>query len=190
MGRSPILQPPRSGMKASPIAWIRGPHSRMGIRESPAWASIAVLGRGLGRLRVQGQVAADGILDHRHSVQLQQGRDNLDVLDLRNVPQHRRFVAQQGCHHRFGNKVLGPTDADAACKRDSAADCQNTTHIPVSLRLLAPKHLQRLQLSIGGRVTEPKYGGAKAAARRAFRAPVPPKQRGATAGPIIRLSGR
>ena len=30
----------------------------------------------------------------------------------------------------------------------TSADCQNTTHIPVSSRLLAPKSLQRLQLSI------------------------------------------
>ena len=42
MGRSPILQPPRSGMKASPIAWIKGPQSRIGMRESPACASMAV----------------------------------------------------------------------------------------------------------------------------------------------------
>ncbi len=41
IGRSPIRQPPRSGMKAWPIRCSSGPHSRIGMRLSPACAAIS-----------------------------------------------------------------------------------------------------------------------------------------------------
>ena len=135
---------------------------------NPGVAGVGVNGRAgrrLGSLGIQGQVPGDRVLLHRDAVQLQQAGDNLDVLDFRHVAQHGRLVAQQGRHHRLGDKVLGPANGDAAGQRDAAADCQNTTHLPVSSRLLAPKSLQRLQPSIGARVTELKYGGRRESGR-------------------------
>src|SRR5699024_4697443 len=41
MGRSPMRQPPRSGMIASPRRCRSGPQNRIGIRELPAWASMS-----------------------------------------------------------------------------------------------------------------------------------------------------
>src|SRR6476620_9267269 len=41
MGRSPIRQPPRSGMKASPSRCSSGPQSSTGTRDEPAWASMS-----------------------------------------------------------------------------------------------------------------------------------------------------
>jgi hypothetical protein len=102
---------------------------------NPGVAGMSVdsgAGRSLGCFRVQSQVPAHRILDHSNAVQLQEGGDDLHVLELRHIPQHRRFVAQQRCHHCLGNEVFRSPDGDAARKRDSAADCQNTTHIPVS----------------------------------------------------------
>jgi hypothetical protein len=104
---------------------------------NPGVAGVGVnrgAGRSLGGFRVQGEVPVDGVLLDCHAVELQEGGDYLHVLDLRHVPQHGRFVAQQRCHHRLGNEVFRSADGDAACQRDAAADCQNTTHIPVSSR--------------------------------------------------------
>src|SRR5215218_3420493 len=41
MGRSPIRQPPRSGMNASPRRCSSGPQNRIGMRLEPAWASMS-----------------------------------------------------------------------------------------------------------------------------------------------------
>src|SRR5690625_2946687 len=41
MGRSPMRQPPRSGMIASPRRCRSGPQNRIGMRELPAWASMS-----------------------------------------------------------------------------------------------------------------------------------------------------
>ena len=101
-------------MKASPMAWIRGPHSRIG---NPRIAGVGVDGRAggrLGALGVQGEVPRDRVLHYRDAVELQQAGDNLDVLDFRDVAQHGWLVAQQGRHHCFGDQILGPANGDAA----------------------------------------------------------------------------
>ena len=41
IGRSPMRQPPRSGMNAWPSRCRSGPQKRIGMRDAPAWASIS-----------------------------------------------------------------------------------------------------------------------------------------------------
>ncbi len=113
-------------------------------------------GGGLRTLGIEGEVSRDGILLNRDAVELEQARDNLNVLDFGDVAQHGRLVAEQGSHHRLRDQILGPANGDAASQRDASADCQNTTHISISSRLLAPRSLQRHLLSIGASVTDPK----------------------------------
>ena len=98
-------------------------------------------------------------------------RDDLDVADLRHVAQHRRLSPSRAATIALGTRFFAPRTVTLPRQRDAAADGQNTTHVPDSSRLLAPKSLQRLQLSIGYRVTDPKYGRG-----------VPRPLRGPTAG--------
>ena len=75
---------------------------------------MAVLGAVLALFGSRVRSPVYGVLVNRDAVELEQAGDNLDVLDLRDVAQHGRLVAQQGSNHGLGDKILGPTDGDAA----------------------------------------------------------------------------
>ncbi len=53
IGRSPMRQPPRSGMSASPSRCSSGPQKRIGMRDAPACASISSKWADTAPLRVE-----------------------------------------------------------------------------------------------------------------------------------------
>lgn len=106
-GRSPMWQPPRSGMKASPRLWSSGPAKRIGMREDPARA-VHLHGI-LGQLNLAGsdrEVAVLLIVVNLHPVQPQQVRDDVDVANQRNVAQHGCVRGEECSNHDAGPEVL------------------------------------------------------------------------------------
>src|SRR5690606_13393079 len=88
----------------------------------------------VGRLhvgRVEVQDARVGVVLDVDTVQVQESGDDLDVTDLRDVPQHAGGLPQQGGHHRLRHEVLGASNGDGPGQRVAAVHIQQIVHILV-----------------------------------------------------------
>ena len=81
IGRSPIRQPPRSGMNAWPSRCSSGPQKRIGMRDAPACASISSMCADTAPLGVEVQRAVLAVLDV-HAVHLEERAHDLHVADV------------------------------------------------------------------------------------------------------------
>ena len=97
----------------------------MPVQEAPAPAAETAR-----TSRVPTQVPSQGVprpaaLSGREpirAVEPQERCDNVHVLNLRDIAQQRRRVAQQCRHHGFGNQVLCPADRYFACEGYTTTD--------------------------------------------------------------------
>src|SRR6185312_9021267 len=99
--------------------------------------------RGLRALRIQGEVAGLRVLGDGDAVDLQQARDDLDVLDFRYVAQYRWRVPEQRGDHRLRHQVLGPPDLYSPLQRHSAVDSQDLAHVSKPHTCLVLRNLRR-----------------------------------------------